>query len=773
MVQKNLMIAEENKNKLFDETLKTIVNDSFKCFNPRLYIEEHGVIFVTDTDGNVISTIRIGEKAEPAIHVAPYRNWENPELYFQPLAGCFVLAIPIFQTIKEGKEVIGILGATISHKQLLNEALSFMKGVRAFLSVSVHNYYEKIISEIAEGAGKSLELKAILTFVAGKITETVGKGHCSIAFLDEENQYLTFKWSTDPGMAGEKSFRISVPPEEKEKINPFLKAIQTNSTVSSKNFLHDQGLEDFAGFSNFVVVPLLYRNHPFGLIWVHAKDGDAYSEEEVEFIERTAQKIAVAVHHARVYEQVQQTSQKRDMLFEITKKIHSSIDVDEVLQEIIDNIKHLYPKMRIDLWLSHDSFSTTLPVKQFHFHGQEDDDISLQAYMGGQIIVRINNNDGDLPGMSLAAPLRGKQGIYGVLQLSTDQSVILDKLEIEYISILADIAGNAFENAQLYLQSKNLIRELRLINEMAQQLNKSLDLKQILSYVTKTLEKTFHAEYCAILRKNPYHDEFTVVSASYPSHVCQVVPADQGIIGQLYHLREPLFVAENKDGFDGYPLFQYQSLLGVPLINGKEISGILLVLDPRPHYFTFDDFKLLQVLAQHTNLAITNASLHAEVERMVITDNLTGLYNRKFLNENMWHSLERDSFGTLLLIDVDYFKNINDTYGHQTGDSILIQVSKIIKHHVRENDIAARWGGEEFAVYLPLIDIDIGFKIAERIRKNVEENTKPKVTVSCGIAYWHKNMDEKISVESVFARADEALYKAKRSGRNQVVVLSK
>jgi len=115
---------------------------------------------------------------------------------------------------------------------------------------------------------------------------------------------------------------------------------------------------------------------------------------------------------------------------------------------------------------------------------------------------------------------------------------------------------------------------------------------------------------------------------------------------------------------------------------------------------------------------------------------------------------------------------VNDTYGHQKGDKILKEVSEIVKSSIRQGDIAARWGGEELSVYLPLMGVEQAVNVAERIRKRVMNETEPNVTVSCGIAEWSW-MDERVSVESLFYRADMALYKAKNNGRNQVIVDTK
>src|SRR5690606_25230017 len=158
--------------------------------------------------------------------------------------------------------------------------------------------------------------------------------------------------------------------------------------------------------------------------------------------------------------------------------------------------------------------------------------------------------------------------------------------------------------------------------------------------------------------------------------------------------------------------------------------------------------------------AIANASLHAAVRRMVITDNLTGLNTRSYLDEQVALMQKKDHCGALIMVDIDYFKDVNDTYGHQVGDQVLIQIGKIVMSNIRETDIAARWGGEELAIYLPLSKLEHTQMVAERIRVSILNETDPQVSVSCGISLrdWK---DDIISVETLFYRADLALYEAK------------
>jgi diguanylate cyclase (GGDEF)-like protein len=155
------------------------------------------------------------------------------------------------------------------------------------------------------------------------------------------------------------------------------------------------------------------------------------------------------------------------------------------------------------------------------------------------------------------------------------------------------------------------------------------------------------------------------------------------------------------------------------------------------------------------------------------TDILTGLCNRRYFHEEL-SGLKTKAPVSLILIDVDNFKSINDTYGHITGDQILRQFADILKKDTRGNDIITRWGGEEFAVILPQTDVKEAFKIADRIRGKVEEHIFShekiicNITVSVGIAST-KNEADIVDTEQLFKIADEALYKAKEK-KNFVTV---
>jgi len=457
---------------------------------------------------------------------------------------------------------------------------------------------------------------------------------------------------------------------------------------------------------------------------------------------------------------------RRDLLFDVMRRLSDHIEVESVLSEVFDILEQVYPLCRTDLFLSQDYSSSNEKVKPLAFHHQEMD-ICWKAFMEGAMREEFAGGR-----RRIALPLAGKQGVYGVLLLDV-LARDFDDADMDFVAMLTNCAGTAFEKAKLHEQANTLIGELRLINELTQRLNSSLRLADTMEFATTELLNIFKADYCFILQMDSLSGQFTIMSSNAPELTNETFDKDYGFCGVMLSTKEPIILSDYHSatpvGSHLMDVTQSRSLLASPLLLNGEVIGAVMVTHRLPNHFSYDNYKLLQVLSAHLGLAVSNSTLHAEVRRMVITDQLTGLYVRHYLNERIQRKQQKDGYGSLILVDIDHFKKINDTFGHQIGDAILIQVCNVIRTSIRDSDIPARWGGEELAIYLPKLSLEQAMRVAERIRTRVEAETSPKVTVSCGLSEW-KATDEKISVESLFYRADMALYEAKNGGRNSVAV---
>ncbi len=262
----------------------------------------------------------------------------------------------------------------------------------------------------------------------------------------------------------------------------------------------------------------------------------------------------------------------------------------------------------------------------------------------------------------------------------------------------------------------------------------------------------------------------------------QVFPLGQGLVGQVIKYRRTL--PDNADYHGNSPVFSaahlfadYRSLMLVPLAqeNG-EVVGVMTVAAKQAEMFTLTCREMLELVATQVAIKIQLANSHEQLNRMATVDELTGIANRRAYQRGFEAMLDRarrrERSLHLILCDIDHFKRINDSFGHPFGDLVLQQIAKLFDRVVRTNDLAARIGGEEFAILLEDADHAGAWKVAERLRELVAElelkfgTTSVPVTISLGIAEFPKHA---ASLEKLVSCADQALYRAKEEGRNRTI----
>jgi diguanylate cyclase (GGDEF)-like protein len=218
----------------------------------------------------------------------------------------------------------------------------------------------------------------------------------------------------------------------------------------------------------------------------------------------------------------------------------------------------------------------------------------------------------------------------------------------------------------------------------------------------------------------------------------------------------------------------FRALILSPLISEGKLNGVLRLESPQPGNYLTDDLRLLEIIADVAAVSIKNVSLYLKTQELAITDSLTGLYLVRYfhqrLSEEIAHSLMDNRPFSLLIIDVDYFKQFNDRFGHSAGDMVLKRIARILQKFTQANDLVCRYGGEEFALALLNMDKQKAFLKAEEIRHAVAQEEfqirrhKIKLSISLGLANFPQ--DSRMKDDLIF-KADTALYKAKNLGRNR------
>jgi diguanylate cyclase (GGDEF)-like protein len=325
------------------------------------------------------------------------------------------------------------------------------------------------------------------------------------------------------------------------------------------------------------------------------------------------------------------------------------------------------------------------------------------------------------------------------------------------------------------------IRQLDTLIEMASLINSTLDPLSIRKKAIEAATKLLNAEAGSLLLLNSESGElfFEVALGEMGERVKSIKLAKGlGVAGWVAENDEPVIIndvaADQRfyKGADEQSGFVTRNMVCVPVRSKERIVGVLQGINKIDGDFDNDDMVILFALANQVAVAIENAFLYKDS----ITDGLTGLYHHKFFEMRLKEEVDRSKRYrhnlVLIMLDIDFFKKVNDTHGHLAGDRVLEGIAAILKQGTRLSDIVARYGGEEFAAILPYISRENAEEVAERLCAATEKKDFDgiKVTISLGMGYFdwtHQDLEPRGLIEV----ADRALYMAKENGRNRVEIL--
>jgi diguanylate cyclase (GGDEF)-like protein len=339
--------------------------------------------------------------------------------------------------------------------------------------------------------------------------------------------------------------------------------------------------------------------------------------------------------------------------------------------------------------------------------------------------------------------------------------------------------------ARDHMRTRHVERE-RLVYSISNVVRSYVDIQKVLETTVQEIGATFAVSRCLLLRPIESTEQLAVYEyARAASSVKDLFCSEEGIaftktaIGQPtpHDLADP--DSDDQQIYDRSFLSKIgvRSGLIVPLLMRDRVLGVLFLQDcSEPRAWSIDDISLIGSLADQVSVAIENAELHQEKERQAITDGLTGMANRRSFNSTFAREFERakryEQCLSLVLIDLDFLKVINDTFGHQVGDEAIKEIGRMLKQSSRTIDLAARYGGEEFCLLLPNTDVAMAEQLAERLRKVIEDvhiEGPGHISASLGVATYPIHANDP---DSLFKKADDALYEAKQAGRNLVKVAS-
>ncbi len=569
--------------------------------------------------------------------------------------------------------------------------------------------------------------------------------------------------------------------------------------------------------SSALCVPLKAKGRVIGVLNLTKLGGPPFSEVDMELVSILCGQAAIAIENVRLYATQKQRAQEMGMLLDIAKVTTSTLHMTKVLKLLAQRAARACGADRCTILLLDEKGKTLTPAMSQFASGRKDKrmwrlfkDISYprpvaevpeaqQVLQEGRPLFIPDALASSLPRYwiepfnvksLLVVPLISKGRPIGVMGLDhIEEGKGFTAEQVRLALTIGAQAAIAIENAKLFEETRQRAIQLQTIEEVGRKASSILDLDELLPYAARAIQESFgyyHVDIFLVDQATGY----AVFKASndpaggkvWKEQGLRFKVGEEGMIGWVAHTGEPLLandVSQEPHYLPDELLPETKSELVVPLKVGERVVGVLDVNGDKLNAFDEKDMFILQTLAGQLAIAIENARLYAEVNRLAITDALTGLYNRRWFDIQLDKEFNRATrYGhplSLAIVEVDHLKKINDTWGHQVGDLVLQTIARVLKANSRQMDVICRYGGDEITIILPETDKEGALGVGERLRALIEaapiegkEGQRMEgvsVTISLGVATYPTDAADK---EELIRHADQACYLAKQLGRNRV-----
>lgn len=544
-----------------------------------------------------------------------------------------------------------------------------------------------------------------------------------------------------------------------------------------------------------LALPLIAHDKKMGAVLITFDQHRKFTEEEVETGEQAAEQIALTIYKANLVEAEHRHTIQLSLLEEVGRQIANSLDEAEILHSTINAVvnKFGHAEVAISLLVNNDSLEVAAINGTQDFGYQK----GYQQKMGQGIIGYVAKTrqpyvSGDVSkdpyyistaernGSALGVPILNNDNLFGVMYLESTSQDEFKPEDVQTIQTLANQVAISLQKARLHARTQEHLRVMTTLQSISQTLASSLELNELLHNVIILLKDNFGYTYISIylLENDTLH---LGAQVGYPDEVIiRKIPIATGITGQAVRTKQTQFLPDVTVN----PSFlrasnEVNSEICVPILKHENVLGVLNVESNSRVPLNENDVNLLNTLAGTVAVAIDNAQLHGQVKAMAITDAVTGLYNRHAFEDFLSTEVKRaDRYGhslSLIVFDIDSFKQYNDTWGHPAGDTRLKAIADLIRMTQRKHDIAARYGGDEFAIILPNTDLEGAKKFARRLLETARDaapelatdgHSVSGYTLSIGFATYPNDGD---TFEKILHVADQAELAAKKLGKNRII----
>ena len=571
------------------------------------------------------------------------------------------------------------------------------------------------------------------------------------------------------------------------------------------------GVERYAGIVEFagdLVAPLTHHERVIGALSACTREPREWTDGDISFITTLATHAGIALTNAELFEQTAAKAGQLEVLQAASRRLSRATSVKDVGRAIVEETRRIidYHNARVYLLEAPDWVVPIAFEGRVGAYNEVDLDL-LRCRLGegftGWVALHgepllVNDANADPRGVSiegtddvdesmLVVPMRYDRTVVGVITLSKLGLGQFGAEDQQLLSILADQAATALESARLLARSQDLAGELRRLLDMSSQLSSSLDPRQVANLIARHVAAALGFEECAISYWDRAHER--VVSLGYyPESAIETMDPFFDVSGYPETVRvlerQEVAIIDTEDPEADPSEVELlrrdgkRGLLMLPLVAKDQSIGLVELFATTPVHLTDQRLQLARTMANEAAMALENARLYEDARNLADRDPLTGFYNHRFLHERLGEEVVRAQRArrpvSMLMLDLDDFKLVNDTFGHLFGDRVLTWTAELIRSTLRASDIPARYGGDEFAIILPDTDHDEARRAAERIleafreKAFVGEQRGPvPISASIGVATYPQHGR---TPTELIAASDGALYTVKRDGGHDAAV---